>query len=121
MNDHSYGMYASPYKRLKAYVIGFVLSILLTLAAYFLVAEHVFTSSALISVIVTLGFVQALIQLVFFLRLGLEGRPHWNLFVFLFMALVGVVIVLGSLWIIYDLDNRVMPSMNMPKSLPYQE
>jgi len=33
--------------------------------------------------------------------------------VFLFMLLLLLIIVFGSLWIMYDLDERVMAGMNM--------
>lgn len=92
----------------KSYVIGFILSLILTLGAYFLVVNHVWNGWTLILAIVGLGLVQVCIQLFFFLHLGEEPKPYWNVLIFLFMLLVLVVIVSGSLWIIYNLDYRVM-------------
>lgn len=92
----------------RSYIIGFVLSIVLTLAAYFLVTEHVLAGWTLIFAIIGLSIVQVLVQLLFFLHLGQEPKPYWNLISFLFMALVVGIIVAGSLWIMYNLDQRVM-------------
>lgn len=95
----------------KAYLIGFVLSILLTLIAYFLVVEHVFNNRILVFTIIGLGVVQMLIQLLFFLHLGQEPKPYWNCQLFLFMLTILVILVIGSLWIMHNLSYNVMSNM----------
>ncbi|MGL4539765.1 MAG: cytochrome o ubiquinol oxidase subunit IV [Candidatus Rhabdochlamydia sp.] len=95
----------------KTYVIGFALSILLTLVAYFIVVEHVFNNGVLVSTIIGLGVVQMLIQLLFFLHLGQEPKPYWNCQLFLFMLTILVILVIGSLWIMHNLSYNVMPNM----------
>jgi cytochrome o ubiquinol oxidase operon protein cyoD len=92
----------------KPYLVGFLLSILLTLAAYAAVAEHLLTGWVLVFALTVLALLQAGVQLLFFLHLGRESKPRWNLVVFLFMVLVLVIIVFGSLWIIHNLNYRVM-------------
>lgn len=96
----------------RSYIIGFVLSVALTLAAYFLVVEHVFTGWALDGVIVALSVVQVFVQLIFFLHLMEEAKPRNNMLVFWFMVLVIAILVLGTLWIMSNLDYRMMPQMN---------
>lgn len=96
---------------MKSYVIGFILSIAFTLLAFYIVAEHLFTGWIIDLVIVGLGLVQAVIQLLFFLHLGEEPKPRWNLLAFLFMMLVVSILVLGTMWIIYSLDYRLMSDM----------
>jgi len=95
----------------KSYVIGFVLSILLTLASFFLVMEHLLPTWTLIYTIVGIGLIQAFVQLHFFLNFTHDLKPHWNVIVFLFMALVLIILVGGSLWIMHNLNERVMPEM----------
>jgi cytochrome o ubiquinol oxidase subunit IV len=46
---------------------------------------------------------------VFFLHLGRETRPRWKLAVFLFMLGVILILVFGSLWIMTNLNYRMMP------------
>jgi len=96
-----------------SYVLGFILSLGLTLTSYLLVTKNVLTDWVLIFTIVGLGILQMMIQLLFFLHLGHEARPRWNLLAFLFMIVVIVILVIGSLWIMYNLDDRVMPKANM--------
>ncbi len=95
----------------KSYAIGFVLSIVLTLASYLLVTENLLTGKTLVYTIVVLGLIQAVVQLIFFLHLAEESKPRWNLLVFLFMLLVLLIIVIGSLWIMYNLDYHMMMPM----------
>jgi cytochrome o ubiquinol oxidase subunit IV len=92
-----------------SYTVGFVLSVLLTLAAYMSVVNKLFVGRTLIVFVVSLAVVQLLVQLLFFLHLGRETKPRWNLVIFLFMLLVVGIIVSGSLWIMYNLDYNMMP------------
>ncbi len=96
---------------IRSYVIGFIWSIILTLASYFLVVAHIFTGLNLVLVITALSIIQVMIQMIYFLHLGDEPKPYWNLIAFLFMTLVVVILVGGSLWIMYNLNYRMMPSM----------
>lgn len=100
----------APQASLKNYTIGFVLSIALTLIAYFAVVNHWATGWALIAGIISLAVVQLVIQLVFFLHLGSETKPRWNLVIFLFMLMVLLIIVVGSLWIMNNLNYNMMMS-----------
>ncbi len=92
---------------LKSYVLGFVLSIVLTLGAYFFVVLKTFSPGVLFSVIMGLAVIQALVQLVLFLHLGKEKKPHWNTMTFLFMLSILLIVVLGSLWIMAHLEYNM--------------
>lgn len=91
-------------KAFKSYVVGFISPIVLTVTAYVLVVNRVFTGWGLAYAIIGLALMQLLVQLLFFLHIGQEQEPRWNLLIFDFMALVVVIIVFGSLWIMYNLD-----------------
>lgn len=97
---------------LKSYVIGFSASLLLTAISFSLVITKLFPEHILIYTILGLAIVQAIVQLLFFLHVGQEPKPRWETLVFYFMVLVLFIIVVGSLWIMYDLHQRVMPAMN---------
>lgn len=93
---------------LKTYISGFLLCIFLTLAAYVLVMKHLLTGLTLTLSIVSLGIIQFFVQLILFLHLGDEPKPRWNLIVFSFMALVVLILVFGSIWIMINLQYRMM-------------
>lgn len=102
-----------PHGTLKSYVIGFILSMALTLFAFFLVDQQVLQSSDLVITIVTLAVIQMVIQLIFFFHMNKESPPFWNLCIFLFMALVLGIVVIGTLWVMYHL-NYNMDMSHMP-------
>lgn len=95
---------------LASYSIGFGLSLLFTLIPFVVVYDRLLSGTWLVAVIVGSALVQLMVQLVFFLHLGRESRPRWNLIVFLFMLLVLFIVVVGSLWIMQNLDYNMMVS-----------
>lgn len=96
---------------LSAYLIGFVLSLVLTGISFFLVMSEQFDKNKIVYYIIGLAFLQAAAQVIFFLHVAKESKPFWETKAFFFMLLVLVIIVLGSLWIMFDLNYRVMPGM----------
>jgi cytochrome o ubiquinol oxidase subunit IV len=99
---------------LKGYIIGFASSIILTLIAFVLVNDHIsshhsqFSHKLLIPILAVLALVQFVVQLLFFLHLGTERRPRWKQLVFWFMILVVLILVIGSLWIMQNLNYNMM-------------
>jgi cytochrome o ubiquinol oxidase operon protein cyoD len=92
----------------RSYVTGFLLSLILTLASYFLVVNHVINAKwGLALVVAALALTQCVIQLTLFLHLGSETRPRLRLLVFCFMFGVVVILVSGSIWIMYNLNHRM--------------
>lgn len=92
-----------------SYVFGFISSLILTLTAYWLVTHHVFGRLLVTGIICALAFLQFLIQMVFFLHLGSERRPRWKFLVFCLMIFIVLILVVGTLWIMANL-NYHMPS-----------
>lgn len=92
----------------RSYTAGFVLSLILTLMAYLLVTHDVFSGWTLVYALASLAIVQLAAQLVFFLHLGRELKPRWNLTVMLFALMVVAIVVFGSLWIMKNLNYSHM-------------
>lgn len=92
------------------YIIGFGLSLGITIAAYLMVVHRWFSTTALVAGVTALAVLQLVVQLFFFLHLGQETRPRVKLVVFLFMLMVLVIVAGGSLWIMYNLDYNMMHS-----------
>ena len=95
-------------KTLKAYVIGGILSLLLTLAAFAFVGMKWLTSHELAIVIPVLALLQLFVQTKFFLNLNSSPHGRWNLMSFLFTILVVGVLIGGSLWIMINLNYNMM-------------
>jgi len=88
--------------------VGFLVSVLLTAAAYFTVTEQLFAKKTTVIVIGIFAFLQAVAQLLFFLHLGQEGKPRWQTLTFFSMVTVLSILIIGSLWIMYNLNYRMM-------------
>lgn len=95
--------------QLAQYIIGFVLSLSLTACAYVAVTQKLFDGRGLIALIIGLAVLQVLVQLFFFLHLGHETKPRWKMVVLLFMLIVLGIVVIGSLWIMQNLDYNMHP------------
>lgn len=90
-----------------SYTAGFVLSILLTITPFLVVVNHLMSGWMLTFTLVGFAVSQLMVQLIFFLHLGRESKPRWNLLVFLFALLVIIIVVVGSLWIMDNLNYNM--------------
>lgn len=95
---------------LITYITGFVLSIVLTLGAYVLVVQDSIDlpDNFIIYAVVALAVVQLMVQLQYFIHLGHETKPRWNKLIFMFTAMVILILVIGSMWIMSNLHYNVM-------------
>lgn len=96
---------------LKPQYLGFVLSLLLVLSAYRIVTGHHLSDGALKITIFGIAIFQALIQLVFFMHVGMESKPRWNVISLISTVIVILIVIGGSLWIMSNLDYNLMPEM----------
>lgn len=101
---------------LKSYIIGFFLCLFLTAASFLLVTFKLLSGHALAYTLIALGILQAIVQMLFFLHVGQEAKPRWETISFCFMVMCVLIIVIGSIWIMNDLDERMMPNMNMTET-----
>lgn len=92
----------------KPVIIGFVLTILLLVAAYRFVIKLHLTDEALTIALFGLAIAQVIILFIFFFHLGVESKPRWNLMTFLFTMLIVLIVVGGSMWIMHNLDYNIM-------------
>lgn len=107
MIDAHHGWNAS----VKPVVLGFILSVVLTFAAYRITTQAHLVEWELLTLVIVLGSLQALIQLVFFLHVGLESRPRWNLLMFLLTVFLVAIIIGGSVWIMHNVNHNLMIEM----------
>src|SRR5476649_2700441 len=92
---------------MKLYITGFILSLVLTFVAYFSVINHWFSGAILLIAIFVFAIVQLIVQLFFFLHMGKEEKPYWNLSFFVSTIAIILIIVVGSIWIMYHLNYNM--------------
>lgn len=96
-----------------SYTSGFVLSVIWTLLAYFIITSDLLSGGWALAAVAGLAVVQLVTQLVFFIHLGRGADSRWNVASFFFMLIVLIVILGGSLWIMQNLSNNLMSPEEM--------
>lgn len=91
-----------------SYLIGFLISLVLSLGAFALVVYHSLNDQCLIISVVVLALIQLLVQVICFFRLSAQAEERWNLITFIFTLLIMLIVVSGSLWIMYNLNYNMV-------------
>jgi cytochrome o ubiquinol oxidase operon protein cyoD len=100
---------------LQTYIVGYALSVILTLAIFGLAYIHLQSDHRLIShpvihaAIAILAVLQFIVQTIFFLHLSLRKEERSKFITFAFMLLIVTIIAGGSLWILTNLNNNMSP------------
>jgi cytochrome o ubiquinol oxidase operon protein cyoD len=90
------------------YVLGFAGALVLSVASYLVVTEHLMPTPYLAMVVVLIfAVIQLIVQLICFLHLRFTGRSRERAVTFSFTMFMMLVIVIGSIWIMKNLDYRM--------------
>ncbi|ADP11784.1 MULTISPECIES: cytochrome o ubiquinol oxidase subunit IV [Erwinia] len=92
----------------KSYMIGFILSIILTGIPFWMVMDGGASKATILTVVLVCAVVQVLVHLVYFLHLDSKSEGGWNLIAIVFAALIILIVVVGSLWIMWNLNYNMM-------------
>jgi cytochrome o ubiquinol oxidase operon protein cyoD len=95
---------------LRGYLTGFVLSVILTVIPFWLVMSGVLPSKS-ITLIVIMAFaaVQIIVHMVYFLHVDARVEGGWTFLSLAFTLILVVIVLFGSLWIIFHLNDNMMP------------
>lgn len=94
---------------IKSYLIGFVLSVLLTVVPFAMVMQGGYSHAVVLWSVVTMAVVQIWVHLKYFLHLNFvteEGKA--SSIAFIFSASIIVMVVGLSVWIIYESNAMMM-------------
>lgn len=91
-----------------SYLTGFVLSVILTAIPFWMVMGGAFSRRATAFGIVVFAIAQIIVHLKFFLHLDFTKEGRINTLSFLFTALIIVMLVGLSIWIITTADALMM-------------
>ena len=91
------------------YLLGFVLALGLTLIVYGMVVDGWFElkTGVVAAIILGLAATQLMVHAIFFIDLDLEQKPRWKSVSFSFVILMMLVVLVGSLWVMRNLDYRM--------------
>ena len=102
----------APHASFHEYMVGFVLSVILTVIPFWLVLGDVLSSTTLaVFLIVSLGLAQMVVHMIYFLHLNTKSEAGWIVISLSFTLMLVVVAIAGSIWIMWHLNTNMMPGM----------
>lgn len=106
---------------IQSYAAGFILSLTFTVIPFVLVTKKIVSGNALAAMLLGFAALQFVVQAVFFLHLGRETKPRWKLVALIFAALIIAIVVIGSLWIMYNLNYYMLPEQEVEQRIMEEE
>jgi cytochrome o ubiquinol oxidase operon protein cyoD len=105
--DQQHGIHAT----LGGYVVGFILSVVLTAIPFWIVMTKAIDSRAYtIVVILAFAAVQIVVHMVYFLHMTPKAEGGWSLMALAFTIILVVITLSGSLWVMFHLQANMMPA-----------
>lgn len=95
---------------LKPLFLGLVFSLVFIFSVYRIVTHAHVSLWIMETTVLGLGVLQAVLQLVFFMHLGMESKPRWNIMIFFMMVFLIFIVVTGSIWIMVNIDYHMIPA-----------
>ena len=107
-----------PHASMRDYVIGFILSVILTAIPFWLVMERPLSDGATAAVIMVFAAVQIVVHMIFFLHMNPKAEGGWSITSLAFTIIIVVIMLAGSLWVMHHLNTNMMPPMLDTSQLP---
>ena len=99
----------------KGYMIGFVLSIILTAIPFWLVMGNIISDrSTAVMVLGGFAVVQILVHMVFFLHMNGKIEGGWTMLSTIFTVVFVAIGIAGTLWVMFHMNTNMMPQHTMP-------
>jgi cytochrome o ubiquinol oxidase operon protein cyoD len=97
---------------LRTYLAGFLVAAVLTAIPFWIVMTGAIASVAAAgAVIIGLAIAQIIVHTLAFLHVNARAQGGWTLVAYVFTAVLVVITISGSLWIMYHLNTNMMPGM----------
>ena len=94
----------------KSYLIGFVLSVILTAIPFWVVMSGgLHTSGMTALVVLAFAAVQIVVHMIYFLHMNSKSEGGWTLLALIFTIILVVIAISGSSWVMYHLNANMMP------------
>jgi cytochrome o ubiquinol oxidase operon protein cyoD len=107
-DNHSHDAAGASHGSMKSYVLGFVYAVILTVVPFAMVMSGAFPRGFTIITMFVLAAVQVLVHLVYFLHMDRSSAQRWNVMVFAFSVLIIAIVVVGSLWVLHNMNANMM-------------
>ncbi|WP_067734375.1 cytochrome o ubiquinol oxidase subunit IV [Novosphingobium naphthalenivorans] len=109
-HDHDHDGHGESHGSLRDYVIGFILSVVLTAIPFWLVMSGAIADKqATALVIMAFAVVQIVVHMIYFLHMNTKSENGWTVMALIFTIILVVIALSGSLWVMYHLNHNMMP------------
>ena len=110
--DHHHDAHA--HGSLSTYLLGFVLSVVLTAIPFWLVTSGVFPSKQVTALIImAFAAVQIVVHMIYFLHMSPKSENGWSMMALIFTIVMVVIAMSGSVWVMNHLNSNMMPVHEM--------
>ncbi len=103
---------------LRDYATGFVLSVILTAIPFWLVISRPLPDGVTAAIILGFAAVQMIVHMIYFLHMNGKVEGGWTMTALLFTIILVVIMMSGSLWVMYHLNTNMMPMAHDMSQLP---
>ena len=96
----------------RSYLVGFALSSILTAIPFWLVmANPIGDPGITAATVIIFAVLQILVHTICFLHVNAQAEGGWTLIAYIFTAVILLITIAGSLWIMYHLNSNMMPGL----------
>jgi cytochrome o ubiquinol oxidase operon protein cyoD len=92
----------------RSYVVGYGMALVLTCAAFAMVRWQLLSATRTLTIVLVLALLQMVVHFRFFLHISLRKSARDDLQLILFSALIVILMVSGTLVILFNLRARMM-------------
>lgn len=119
MSDHN--NHAGSHGTFGSLMMGFAMAAILTILPFGLVmGDTGLSRETLIALIMGMGAVQIIVHLVYFLHVGKNVEQGWTLVATIFSVIILVIVLAGSLWVMHNMNQNMMPMPDMDEMMNLQ-
>ncbi len=110
-NPHDHGGHSHDAQgTFRSYMTGFVLSVILTAIPFWLVMGNVLNDTLVTSIVImAFAAVQIVVHMIYFLHMNTKSEGGWTFLALLFTLTLVVITLAGSIWVMYHMDQNMMP------------
>ncbi|PBB27837.1 MULTISPECIES: cytochrome o ubiquinol oxidase subunit IV [unclassified Mesorhizobium] len=118
-SGHGHGHGGPAHGSFKGYLTGFVLSVILTAIPFWLVMSGAIDNKQATAIVVmAFAVVQIVVHMVFFLHMNTASEGGWSMLALIFTLILVVIVLTGSLWVMYHLNANMMPGLHDMREMP---
>jgi len=110
-HGHDHDEDGAPHSSFSGYMVGFVLSIILTAIPFWLVMDGVITHRpTAVMVLGAFAVAQILVHMVCFLHMNGKVEGGWTLLSTIFTVVFVAIAIAGTLWVMFHMNENMMPA-----------